>query len=170
MKIYSPKNITIRINNLLLNGFKDGQFIEFEQTEDDFKEEVSGDGEVTFVNSMNKSGKLTIGMKNNSSMGIVLFETIKRQLETLEPVSIFVKDDNIKMSTNCQGVIQKTPKYSGGKTTGEEDFVLLCERLPRDYEDKPVLTALSNLKYKENALKEKGKRLLLEAVGKMFGG
>lgn len=169
MKIFSPKNITITVNDMILNGFGNKQFIEFEQDEPNFKKEVSGDGEATFVASMDKTGKLTIGMKNNSSMAVALYETIKRQIENNEPVSIFVKDRNIGMSKNFQGFIEKSPKYSGGIAPADEDFTFLCEKVERDYEGKAVLKGIANANYLVNSLKEQGKRALLEAVGAIFG-
>jgi len=173
MKINNPKNITIIFNDTFtLNGFKKGAYIEFDQSEDDYKKDVSGDGEVTIIAMVDKSGELTIGLKNNSSVAFSLYSLLNMQIADDEPIKINMIDDNINMSVSTMAFIKKMPKYSGGgDTIADEDFVFLCENVARvqgSTATRAILKAAEEVRYSLVKEANNVKRAVLEAANSIF--
>lgn len=65
-KTYSPKAIVATVGPCILRGFVDGSMIRVARDVDQFSKVVGADGEVTRVESANKSGTLVASLQSSS--------------------------------------------------------------------------------------------------------
>jgi hypothetical protein len=66
VKNYSPQFVTFSFQGINIIGFAKGTFIEAERAEDGFKKKVGSQGDVVRVQSMDRSGKVTITLQAQS--------------------------------------------------------------------------------------------------------
>lgn len=67
MKTYSPKDIVGTVGPCILRGFADGSMLTIARDVDAFGKVVGADGEVTRVESANKSGSLKVSLAQSSA-------------------------------------------------------------------------------------------------------
>jgi len=65
--LYTPGEISLTINQRTIEGFAEGEFIRTERNnEDEFTVKVGAKGDFTFVENLDKSGRLIIVLKQNA--------------------------------------------------------------------------------------------------------
>lgn len=72
VETYSPQDVALSIGGNLMNGFADGTFISIEREVDAYTKMVGADGEVSRTRSANKSGMMTLTLKQTSDSNRVL--------------------------------------------------------------------------------------------------
>ena len=64
---YDFKKVSVIINGVFITGFMDGEPIQVEKNEDDVIPHVGAGGDVTYAESADQTGTITITLKQTSS-------------------------------------------------------------------------------------------------------
>lgn len=123
---YDPKAIVFTFLGQSLSGYADGTFVKVERNEDAMKLVVGADGESTRTRSRNKSGKITLTLRQESVSNDVL--SAARQLDERGlpggrgPCS--VKDlRGTTLAHADDAWIVKSPPIERGKDAGSSEWV-----------------------------------------------
>lgn len=72
MATYDPQSVIVTVFGTPISGFADGEFVKAERNSDAVATVIGADGEGTRVRSANKSGKVTITLRDASPSNDVL--------------------------------------------------------------------------------------------------
>lgn len=107
--VYSPKNVDVIIAGLTIDGLGE-EMIEVERLEpEDFKARVGPKGDVTFIENLNKAGKIKISVKQNAGNAQKYLRALS-SARSLFAVQIVSKSsyNELVNATNC--VVSLTPR------------------------------------------------------------
>lgn len=130
MKTYNPKLVAVSFANIPLTGFGD-TFISAERNSDAFSVVVGADGEVSRVQSADRSGKVTITLKQTSlSNDLLSAYALADELTGLSVGSLLVKDiAGTTLLSAQEAWISKMPAVEMGKDGAEREWVIECAHL-----------------------------------------
>jgi hypothetical protein len=131
MKTYDAKRVAIVINNIIVTGFGDGDFVAVERNEDTYALQMGTDGEGTRSKTNNKSGRITITTMQGSVANLALsgFGLIDEK-SSAGAVKIEVKDLNFLSSyTANQAWLVKPPAATFGREAGGREWVFETDNL-----------------------------------------
>ena len=120
--VYDPTEVTIVVDGTVLTGLAE-TMVEAEQAENNFTEYVGALGEVSIAENANKTGTITVTLKNTSpSLAMMNNLANRRTYDAFVPVSII--DNNtagcVISGTQCR--VRKPAPYSAGKEVEEVAF------------------------------------------------
>jgi archaellum component FlaG (FlaF/FlaG flagellin family) len=130
IQTYDPKDVNVTVDGNIITGFSEDGFIKVEKNEDNFTPYVGAQGEVSFSNSADKTGKITVTVQSSSPSFLVL-NKLSAQNKTY-PVS--VSDLNTGMvvgGTDCR--IMKPAAFEAGKEISEREFEIFVSTLTYSY-------------------------------------
>lgn len=133
-KNYSPQFVTVSFNGVILTGFADGTFVEVEREDDAFTKRVGSQGDVVRVQSMNRSGKITVTLQNQSPTNDILAAFALTDEQTgLGTGTIQIKDKNTAsidpLAVSGVAWIMKLPKIDRAKEATNSVWVFECAQL-----------------------------------------
>jgi hypothetical protein len=111
--VFDFKQTSIIVNGKYLTGFMDGTAISAEKNEDNKTPHVGADGSVTFSNSADETGMITVTLKQNSPSLAALIALAKNKTATF-PVKVIDANTNQLRCGGNQAVIVKTPSVEWG--------------------------------------------------------
>lgn len=87
---YDFKNVTVTMAGFIVTGYMDGEPISVEKNEDDVIPHVGADGEVTYSESADQTGMITITLKQTSPV----LKQIQSLRKSKEAFDISIVDNN----------------------------------------------------------------------------
>lgn len=111
--VFDFKNASVIVNGTFLTGFMDGTAIQAEKNEDNKVPHVGADGGVTFSNSADDTGTITVTLKQTSPSLPALIALSKSKTAVF-PVSVVDANTNKMRVGGSQAVILKTPAAEWG--------------------------------------------------------
>lgn len=125
-KSYDPKKVSLIVDGQFIVGFMDGTFITAEKNEDNITPHIGAQGDVTFSESADETGTLTITLKQNSS-SLAYLQSLSKQKREFGAQVIDANDGNFKAGgTQCR--IQKTPgREFGAEVAGVEVAIYVAD-------------------------------------------
>ena len=125
---YSPDEVILTWNDMIINGYANDTFIEVERDEDGFMKYTGSLGDVARSRNLNRGGKVTITL--------MAAATINDSLYSLAALDEFdgtgfgtLQIKELNGTTRCHAEIawlQKWPKIERGKESGTIQWVLDC--------------------------------------------
>jgi hypothetical protein len=113
VEVFDFKNTSVVVNGKYLTGFMDGTAIQTEKNEDNKTPHVGADGQVTFSNSADNTGTITVTLKQTSP-SLKYLIALSKYKSTLFPVKVIDHNNNkIRVGGN-KCVILKTPAIEWG--------------------------------------------------------
>lgn len=109
---YDFKKVSVIINGVFITGFMDGEPIKLEKNEDDVIAHVGADGGVTYAESADQTGKITITLKQTSSS--LPFLQQLRKSKKIFPIQIVDNNTNAYRAGGSEARILKMPDRSWG--------------------------------------------------------
>jgi len=125
MQTYSPQDTILTIDGNIISGYADGTFVSVEREVDAYTKVVGADGEVSRTRSANRSGTLTLTLKQTSDSNRVL-GSLMLQDETDDSGSFdcYVKDNlGNKLFTGI-GWIRKVPTFEYGSDESNREWAI----------------------------------------------
>jgi hypothetical protein len=123
---YDPKKVSVVISGMFMVGFMDGTFVNSEKNEDNVIPHVGAHGDVTFTDSADETGTITLTLKQNSSSLYKLME-LSRQKKVF-PAQIIDANDGQFKSGGTQCRILKTPSREyGAEISGVEVQIYVAD-------------------------------------------
>jgi len=126
VRTYDPKSVVVTIGGVPMSGYADGTFLVVDRDENSFSKVTGADGTTTRVKSNNRSGTMTLTLKQSSPSNDVLsgFATLD-ELANSGVVPILIKDlSGNSLFFSATGWIQKFPSSEFGKEINNRDWIL----------------------------------------------
>lgn len=109
---YDFKKVSVIVNKIIITGYMDGEPISVTKNEDDVSPHVGADGEVTYAESADETGTITLTLKQSSAVMPQL--TALRKAKTLFPISIVDSNTRGVKHSGAEARIMKMPERSYG--------------------------------------------------------
>lgn len=126
VRTYDPKQVIITVGGIPMSGFADGTFLTVDRDDDQWAKVTGADGTSTRVKSNNRSGNMTITLKQSSPSNDVLsgFANVD-ELTNAGVVPILIKDlSGNSLYFSATGWVKKYPSSEFGKDLANRDWVL----------------------------------------------
>ena len=131
VRTYDPAGVTVSVGGYPIQGFADGTFINVERSADLFSKVVGADGFTSRSKSNDRSGTVTITLKQTSPSndvlaGIQLLDEVSNQ----GVVPVMVKDINGNTLVFSEsGWIRKAPTIEEGRDLTDREWAFDCADL-----------------------------------------
>lgn len=109
---YDFKKVSVIVNGVYITGFMDGEVIQVEKNEDDVIPHVGAGGDVTYAESADKTGTITLTLKQNSAS--LPFLQQLRKSKRIFPIQIVDSNTNKYRVGGREARILKMPNRSWG--------------------------------------------------------
>ncbi|MEK4131990.1 phage protein [Solibacillus sp. FSL W8-0474] len=126
MNSYDPKKVSFVADGQFIVGYMDGTFITTEKNEDNTIPHVGAQGDVSFTESADETGTITITVKQNSS-SLPFLTSLSKQKKEFAANVIDANDGSFKAGgTRCR--ILKTPgREYGAEISGVEIAIYVAD-------------------------------------------
>ena len=121
---YSPDTVSISWNNITLNAYADGTFIEIEFSEAQWTEQVGSLGDVTRTKNLNRTAKAKVHLKAQAPVNDLLIAAALADYATGTGFGPFAMDESIS-HTRAHGAyawVEKIPKIDRAKESGSVEW------------------------------------------------
>lgn len=109
---YDFKKVSVIVDGAFIVGFMDGEPIQVEKNEDDITPHVGAGGDVTYAESADQTGTITITLKQTSSS--LPFLQQLRKSKRIFPIQIVDSNTNAYRVGGSEARIVKMPSRSWG--------------------------------------------------------
>jgi hypothetical protein len=109
---YDFKKVSVIVDGVYITGFMDGEVIQVEKNEDDVIPHVGAGGDVTYAESADQTGTITITLKQTSSS--LPFLQQLRKSKRIFPIQIVDSNTNAYRVGGSEARILKMPNRSWG--------------------------------------------------------
>lgn len=130
-KTYSPDQVTVVVNGVILTGYADGTFITVSRDEDSFMKKVGADGEVARTANANRSGTLVLTLLQSSSGNDALSAMLLADETSRSGIgAIIIKDNSgTTIAAGADAWIKKLANAEFGKELGSREWTIDVGRL-----------------------------------------
>lgn len=128
-KVYNFKDNQVIVDGAIITGYADGDAIQAERNEDKFSQLVGADGGVTYNESNDDTGIITLTLKPTSSSLPVLRALSKSK----KLFNVLIQDtkNNVRV-TGEDCLIQKWPSFTRGAEASGIEIPILCAYYKED--------------------------------------
>lgn len=125
IETYSPGDTVLTVNGNIISGYADGTFITAEREVDAYTKVVGADGEVSRTKSANRSGRVTLTLKQTSASNAVLM-AIAADDELLDAgvIDVYLKDNLGYTIFGGEGWIVKQPNFELGSDEANREWMI----------------------------------------------
>lgn len=126
IKTYAPDKVSVVFGGAILTGYAEDSFVKIEVNSDAFTTHVGADGEVSRTRNTDKSGKVTVTLKQTSDSNDILSGFYTADIATLQGYLPIIVKDNVgrTLAAGSSAWISKLPESEFGKEIGDREWVL----------------------------------------------
>jgi hypothetical protein len=126
VRTYSPGEIVMTVNGVAMGGFADGTFITVARDEQSFTKVTGADGTVSRSKSNNRSGTVTLSLKQTSPSNEILSALlVQDELDNSGVVPVLIKDNSgTSRFFSGTGWVQGMPSVEYGKEIANREWVI----------------------------------------------
>lgn len=126
IKTYAPDKVTVVFGGAILTGYAEDSFIKIEMSTEAFTMHVGGDGEVSRTRNVDRTGKVTVKLKQTSDSNDILSAFYTADITSLQGyLPVIVKDNAGRtVAAGSSAWIQKLPDTEFGKEIGEREWII----------------------------------------------
>lgn len=126
IKTYAPDKVTVVFDGAILTGYAEDSFIKIEMSTEAFTMHVGGDGEVSRTRNVDRTGKVTVKLKQTSDSNDILSAFYTADITSLQGyLPVIVKDNAGRtLAAGSSAWIQKLPDTEFGKEIGEREWII----------------------------------------------
>lgn len=129
MAVHNFKNTQVVVGGAIITGYADGDAIQAEPNEDKWTQSVGADGGVTYNESNNETGVITLTLKPSSS-SIPYLRTLYKSGESFN-VLLQDTENNVRVTgEDCR--IQKWPAFTRSEEESGVEIPILCAHYKED--------------------------------------
>ena len=130
VQTYSPGDCSIIFDGNEMVGFADGTFVTIEREEDSFTKHTGADGEVSRTLNANRSGTVTLTLKQTSDSNRILYGLLDTdEADGSGVAELVVKDNLTNKAFASEAWIQKPPNQEYGKEQSDREWVFSCAKI-----------------------------------------
>lgn len=126
LRTYDPAQVIITVGGIPMSGFADGTFLLVDRDENAFTKVTGADGTSTRVKSNNRSGTMTLTLKQSSPSNDILsgFAALD-EISNAGVVPVLIKDlSGNSLFFSATGWVQKFPASEFGKEINNREWIL----------------------------------------------
>lgn len=123
---YDFKKVTVIVDGNIITGFMDGESISTEANTEEVTMHVGADGSVTFSESNDQTGKITLTLKQTSASATVLDKLLKNKKMFATQI-VDSNNKKFKAGGNECRIQQKPNRTWGNEVTGLEYTILVAD-------------------------------------------
>lgn len=127
---YDPAKVVVTFNGIVMQGFADGSFVTIERTDEGTKLVIGADGEATYVTTADKSGKMTVVLKQDSDSNRVLGGYMNAGTAAKAQV---VDGLGFTAYSSDARIAQHPAREYQGKDLSNRTWIILCPKLVMDF-------------------------------------
>ncbi len=128
--VYSPGDVVLVVGTRTMQGFADGTFIEVERAKgDEFTTKVGAKGEGTFVENLDKSGKIKFHIKQNASEEHEFMQSLYASKSIFPVVMTRTRDGHTEKAISPQSMIGVRPRKSMSQDEENRVYEIACIRI-----------------------------------------
>lgn len=116
--VHNFKNTIAIVDGMIITGFMDGESIATEKNEDEVSVHVGAGGDVTFNESNDDTGTVTLTLKQDSSSAPLL-DSLRKSKKTF-PIEINDTANNVRVSGSRCRFVKPPARAYGPEVTGLE--------------------------------------------------
>ena len=126
---YDVRDVNVIVNGRVITGFSDGSSIEAEKNQDNFTPHVGVKGEVTFAESNDETGTVTITVKSTSPSYPYLTSLANRRGESaIVPIQIVdLNTNSVQVGGNEARVMQPASAEWGNEESDREFSIYVAD-------------------------------------------
>lgn len=126
IKTYAPDKVSVVFGGAILTGYAEDSFVKVEVSTEAFTKHVGADGEVSRTRNTDKSGMITVKLKQTSDSNDVLSAFYNTDITTLQGYLPVIVKDNVgrTLAAGSSAWIQKLPEAEFGKEIGDREWVI----------------------------------------------
>lgn len=122
---YDPKKVSAIIDGVFGTGFMDGTFIAASKNEDDITPHVGSQGDVTFTDSANNTGTITMTFKQSSST-LPYLRALRNQ-KRIFPVQVIDSNTGSRVGGNEARIVKMPDREYAAEVTGVEVQIYVAD-------------------------------------------
>lgn len=126
IKTYAPDKVSVVFGGAIMSGYAEDSFVKVEVATEAFTKHVGADGEVSRTRNTDKSGTITLKLKQTSDSNDVLSAFYNADITTLQGYLPVIVKDNVgrTLAAGSSSWIQKLPEAEFGKEIGDREWVI----------------------------------------------
>lgn len=126
IKTYSPDKVSIVFGGSILGGYADDTFVKIETSVEAFTKHVGADGEVTRTRNADKSGKVTVTLKQTSDSNDVMSAYYLADTTSLQGYLPIIVKDNLgrTLAAGSSSWVSKMADSEYGKESGDREWII----------------------------------------------
>jgi hypothetical protein len=126
VRTYDAAQVVLTVNGVAIGGYADGTFISVEREEQSFTKVVGADGTTSRAKSNNRSGSLTVTLKQTSPSNDVLSALLQQdELTNDAVVPVLIKDNSGESRLfSATGWVQGLPTVEYAKEISNREWIL----------------------------------------------
>lgn len=126
--LYNPDDVSVVVNGVTLEGF-DEEFIEIERVvNENWKEKVGPQGDVTFVKNQNFVAKIKISLKQNAPHNRDVLRPLANA-DTIFATTISINQPYKQVATATTCIVSATPRKNFKADESPRTWEIMCSRL-----------------------------------------
>jgi hypothetical protein len=126
IKTYAPDKVSVVLGGAIMSGYAEDGFVKIEVATEAFTKHVGADGEVSRTRNTDKSGTITLKLKQTSDSNDVLSALYNTDITTLQGYLPVIVKDNVgrTLAAGSSAWIQKLPEAEFGKEIGDREWII----------------------------------------------
>jgi len=126
IKTYAPDKVSVVFGGAILSGYAEDTFVKVEQSVEAFTKHIGADGEVSRTRNTDKSGTITVTLKQTSDSNDTLSAFYLADIASLQGYLPVIVKDNIgrTLAAGSSAWIQKLPESEFGKEISDREWVI----------------------------------------------
>lgn len=140
---YDPSQVIVMIGGNLMQGFADGDFISIEREEQSFTKVVGADGFVSRAKTSNRSGTMTLTLKQTSPSNEILSDFLAQDEANANGIfQVLIKEGTggSRLFT-ATGWVQGMPTISYGKEINDREWLIDLAEIEFDIKGNDFVTS-----------------------------
>ncbi|MBU5214355.1 DUF3277 family protein [Bacillus sp. Gen3] len=123
---YDFKKVSVIVDGVIITGFMDGESIASEKNEDDVTAHVGAGGDVTFSETNDDTGTITLTLKSTSS-SLPYLQSLRKAKKLFSTQVVDSNNQTYRCGGNECRIVKMPPRNWGNEVTGVEIGILVAD-------------------------------------------
>lgn len=123
---YDFKKVSVIVAGIIITGFMDGESISTEKNEDDVTTHVGAGGDVTFSESSDQTGTITLTLKSTSS-SLPFLKQLRESKRLFATQIVDSNNQTFRVGGNECRIVKAPARNWGNEVTGVEVAIVVAD-------------------------------------------
>lgn len=123
---YDFKKVSVIVDGVIITGFMDGESIETEKNEDDVAAHVGAAGDVTFSETNDNTGTITLTLKQTSS-SLPFLQSLRNSKRLFQTQIVDANNSEFRAGGSECRIVKPPSRTWGNEVTGTEWAIYVAD-------------------------------------------